>query len=82
MRSNFYVIQIFLSSNWSKVEMFAGKTTADGRGIRVVQASWMETNCNYYDGTGCYVNCAPFRESLGEVKRPQTITFKPGKSYV
>jgi hypothetical protein len=58
--------------------MFAGKTTADGRSIRVVQASWMETNCNFYDNNGCYVSCAPFRESLNEVKRPQTITFKPG----
>jgi hypothetical protein len=63
------------SHDW--VEMFAGKTTADGRSIRVVQASWMETNCNFYDNNGCYVSCAPFRESLNEVKRPQTITFKP-----
>jgi hypothetical protein len=53
------------------VALFADATLSDGGTIRVVQASWLDTNCSYYHNSGgCYVNVAPVRESKGQTKKP------------
>jgi hypothetical protein len=62
--------------NWCA--LFDDVQLSNGGRVRVVQASWMDTQCVYYHGQGgCYVNTAPVRESRGEVKKPRTLMMKP-----
>mmetsp|Transcript_28319 Transcript_28319/g.39991 ORF Transcript_28319/g.39991 Transcript_28319/m.39991 type:complete len:380 (-) Transcript_28319:12-1151(-) len=58
-------------------DVFEGVILKDGSGIRVVQASWLETEVSVFEDSGCLMQIAPVRESERKVVRPASLTVKP-----
>ncbi|KAH3760333.1 synapsin II [Pelomyxa schiedti] len=56
--------------------IMASRKLSDGRGMRVVQASWMDIVVVAYSDSGALVSCAPMHDTDGVVK-PAVATFMP-----